>query len=84
MLINPDRICPGRHLILRTVYLFIACVLSAFDIGPVLDDDGNPRMPKVEFDNSTVRYVFLESSIHTVADVDYLPTPYQESQIFRM
>jgi hypothetical protein len=52
---HPGRICPGGHLALRTVYLFIACVLSVFDIGPVLDDEGNPRMPKVEFSSATVR-----------------------------
>ena len=52
------------------MYLVIACVLSVFDVRPVLDDDGNPRIPKVEFESP--RYVFLEPSIHTVADVDYL------------
>ena len=71
---------------LRTLYLVVACVLSVFDIGPVLDEDGNPRVPKIEFDSTTVRYVFfLEPSwIHAAADVDRLVTPYQESQSFRM
>jgi len=51
------RICPGRYLALRTVYLVVACVLSVFDIGPVLDEDGNPQIPRIEFDGASVRYV---------------------------
>ena len=66
------------------VYLVVASVLSVFDIGPVLDDDGNPRMPRPEFDSATVRYVFPKPSIHAKTDVDYLATPHQESQTFRM
>ena len=54
---NPVRICPGRYLALRTVYLVIACVLSVFDIGPVLDEDGNPQIPRIEFDGASVRCV---------------------------
>ena len=70
---NPGRICPGRYLALRTVYLVVACVLSVFDIGPVLDKDGNPRIPEIEFDGAqSVRCVFLQLSIHTPADVDRL------------
>jgi len=72
--VNAGRICPGKHLALRTVYLVVVCVLTVFDIGPVLDKDGNPQMPKIEFDGAAVRYVFLESLIHTAADVDCLTT----------
>ena len=54
---NPGRICPGRYLALRTVYLVVACVLSVFDIGPVLDEDGNPQIPRIEFDGASVRCV---------------------------
>ena len=81
---NPGRICPGRQLALRIVYLVVACVLSIFDIGPALDADGNPRMPKIEFDGTVVRYVFLEPLIHVAADVDGLTTSHQGSQAFRM
>ena len=56
------RVCPGRHFALRTVYLVVASVLSAFDIEPTLDEDGNPKMPKAEFNSLLVRYVFLASS----------------------
>jgi len=83
-LVGPDRICPGKHFALRMVYLAIACVLSVFDISPVLDDDGTPRLPKIEFDNATVRYVFLEPSTHTAADFDRPATSHQVSQTFRM
>ena len=74
MLVGPGRICPGKQLALRTVYLVVVCVLSVFDIGPVLDDDGNPQMPKIELNGTIVRYVFLESSIHPTAGVDRLDT----------
>ena len=55
-----------------------------FDIGPALDEGGNPRMPKIEFDGSAVRYVFLEPLIHIVVDVDRLVASHQGSQTFRM
>jgi len=32
------RICPGRHFALRTLFLDIACTLSAFDILPPVDE----------------------------------------------
>ena len=57
--VNSDRICPGKYFALRTVYMVVACVLSVFDIGPVLDEDGNPRIPEVEFDGAFIRCVFL-------------------------
>jgi len=44
----------------------VVCVLSAFDIGPALDEDGNPQAPKVEYDSVAVRYVFMETLICTV------------------
>ena len=53
------RICPGKHLALRSLYLLIACVLSAFDIKPALDEDGNPQVPKPEFNSLVLRYAFL-------------------------
>ena len=82
--VNPGRICLGKVSALRMVYLAVACVLSVFDIGPALDDDGNPRIFKPEFDSITLRYVFLEPSIRTAGDVDRLAVPRQSSQIFRM
>jgi len=57
------RVCPGKQFALRTVYLFVASVLSAFDIGPALDEDGTPQMPKAEFHSVLVRYAFLPQSI---------------------
>lgn len=68
------RICPGKDLALRTAYLVVACVLSVFDIELPLDEDGNPRIPKIEFDGASVRYVFLVPSVHTVVDADRLLT----------
>ena len=68
--VNLDRICPGRYLALRTIYLAVVCILSVFDIVPVLGEDGNPRIPEIEFDGGSVRYVVLESSIHSAAGVD--------------
>jgi len=59
-MVNPliiSRICPGRHFALRTAYLVITCVLSVFNIEPALDDDGNPQVPKAEYESSIVRYV---------------------------
>ena len=61
------RVCPGKEFSLRTVYLFVTSVLFAFDIGPALDEDGNPQMPKAEFHGGLVRCVILGSSILVVA-----------------
>ena len=60
------RACPGKQFSLRTVYLFVASVLSVFDIGPTLDEGGNPQMPKAEFHDGLVRYVILGSPILVV------------------
>ena len=79
---SPGRICPGKELALQTVYLVVTCVLSVFDIGPALDDDGNPRTFEPEFDSITLRYVYLEPLIYTAADVDHLVTLHQGSQTF--
>ena len=68
------RICPGRDLALQTIYLVVACVLSVFNIEPALDEDGNPRMPKIEFDGAVVRYVFAGLQIRTAIDIDDFAT----------
>lgn len=52
----------------REAYPAIVCVLSVFNIELALGEDGNPRMPKIEFDGASVRYVFLEPSIHAAVD----------------
>jgi len=49
------RNCPGKDFALHTVYIVVACVLSVFDIGPALDDDGNPNVPMAEFGSLFVR-----------------------------
>jgi len=51
------RICPGRHFALRNLHLVIANVLTAFDILPPLDKNGNPQPPPPEFKHSQVRSV---------------------------
>ena len=82
--VDPGRICPGRYFALRTVYLAVACVLSVFDIGPVLDEGGNPRIPRIEFDSAFIRCVFLQLSIDTAADIDRLVMSHQGSETIRM
>ncbi|OBZ66704.1 Fumitremorgin C synthase [Grifola frondosa] len=39
------RICPGRHLAAKSVWLAITRIAWAFDILPVLDTQGNPILP---------------------------------------
>ncbi|OBZ66682.1 hypothetical protein A0H81_13116 [Grifola frondosa] len=39
------RICPGRHLASKSVWLAITRIAWAFDIVPVLDMEGNPILP---------------------------------------
>ncbi|KAF9648948.1 cytochrome P450 [Thelephora ganbajun] len=49
------RICPGRHFALRNLHLVIANVLTAFDILPPVDENGNPQPPPPAFKYSQVR-----------------------------
>jgi len=43
------RICPGMDFALSSMFLTIACILSAFDIAKAVDEDGNPIEPSGEF-----------------------------------
>lgn len=43
------RICPGRFMARSSTWITIASVLSAFEIGPIIDDDGVPQMPKGDY-----------------------------------
>jgi len=58
-----SRACPGKPFAIRTLYIVVACVLSAFNIEPALGGDGNPQPPKVEFNIRILRYVFLGTSV---------------------
>lgn len=42
------RICPGRHFADDLLYITIATVLHIFDIGPPLDEGGQPVKIKYE------------------------------------
>ena len=63
------RACPGGRFAVRTLYIVIACVLSAFNIEPALDGDGNPQPPKAEFNIRILRYVFLGTSVRVLTIV---------------
>ena len=41
-------------------------MLSVFDVESALGEDGSPQVPKVQFNSSIVRYVFVEASIRMV------------------
>ena len=74
------RTCPGRRFALRTLYIVIACALSAFNIEPALDEDGNSQPPKAEFNTRFLRYVFLGTSVCVLTIVRrYIrdPKPFQ-------
>ncbi|KAH8104354.1 cytochrome P450 [Phellopilus nigrolimitatus] len=43
------RICPGRHFAEASAWLAIASILAVFNLGPVLDDNGNKIQPDVIF-----------------------------------
>jgi len=77
------RACPGGLFALRTLYIAVACVLSAFDIEPALDEDGNPQPPKAEFNSRVIRYVFLGTSARAKAMLTNAML-HQGSQVFQM
>jgi hypothetical protein len=47
--------CPGRHIALRTLWDTLAAVLSLYNIGPALDEDGMLSIPSGEFTAGFVR-----------------------------
>ena len=50
-----NRVCPGRHLVLRILCFTVARVLAAFDILPQVDDGGRPKIPEAKFRKGLVR-----------------------------
>ena len=58
-LMNSSRSCPGIHLAHANLFITIATVLTIFDIRPVYNTDGTPRLPKGDMIlNSAIRYAF--------------------------
>ncbi|KXN89012.1 O-methylsterigmatocystin oxidoreductase [Leucoagaricus sp. SymC.cos] len=49
------RICPGMHLVDSSLWLLIACCLSALRISKPIDHDGKVVEPTVEFQNPVFR-----------------------------
>ncbi|PFH49321.1 hypothetical protein AMATHDRAFT_41649 [Amanita thiersii Skay4041] len=43
------RICPGRHLADRSLWLAIASILACFDILPERDEKGNVKYPTIDY-----------------------------------
>ena len=39
------RICPGRFMAKESMWITVACFLATLDVGPMLDDAGNPVLP---------------------------------------
>ena len=44
-----SRICPGKYLALRSLWIVIASVIAAFDISKIKGPDGREDEPKVDF-----------------------------------
>jgi len=49
------RVCPGQHLALAGVYIFISTLLATFDIKPILGPDGKDVPPHVGLTNGLSR-----------------------------
>jgi hypothetical protein len=54
------RMCPGRFLADRTVWLAGARMLAVFDISGTKDAQGHPIDPEIKFTTGIARYVYLE------------------------
>ncbi|KAH9011824.1 cytochrome P450 [Lactarius hengduanensis] len=50
------RICPGRFMARSSMWITIASVLAAFEIGPVTDGDGVPLMPREDYKAGVISY----------------------------
>ncbi|QRV84776.1 cytochrome P450 family protein [Ceratobasidium sp. AG-Ba] len=51
------RICPGINVAHSSLWISIALMLAAFNIVPIVDDDGKEVLPSLEYSNETVRQV---------------------------
>ena len=60
------RICPGRHFADDTMFINIASVLHCFDIGPPLDDRGEPVKIVPEWTDGLLSYVFTSSYVSSL------------------
>jgi cytochrome P450 len=59
------RICPGRHLVDATMFIFTACVLSVFNVTKARDENGHeiPVTTMVQADSALTHPVKFECSI---------------------
>ena len=48
------RICPGMHMADASLFIYIACIFSTFDIAKVMGADGRPIEPEVEFNSGLI------------------------------
>ncbi|KDQ28280.1 hypothetical protein PLEOSDRAFT_28452, partial [Pleurotus ostreatus PC15] len=51
------RICPGKYLALRSVWIAVATMLSTVHITKAKDKHGNEIVPPLEFEHGLIRYV---------------------------
>lgn len=51
------RVCPGQYLALAGVYIFMAHLLTTFDIKPIVGPDGKEIPPHVGLTNGLSRYI---------------------------
>lgn len=49
------RICPGRYLAQASVWMTVACILTAFEIVAPMDELGNPIEPSGEYTTGLLR-----------------------------
>lgn len=52
-----DRICPGRHLAVASIWIAVATIFATVDISRVKDVDGNEITPELEFETGITRCV---------------------------
>ena len=49
-----NRICPGRHIAISTIWIAAASILTTFNISKCLDKDGRVIEPSPEYTSSTI------------------------------
>jgi hypothetical protein len=56
---NIYRRCPGIAVAQSSVWLAAALTLAVYDVTAVIDNDGNPILPSLEYTNGTIRYALI-------------------------
>ena len=52
---SKTRICPGKNLVISSIWLLLVSMMATLDISKAVDEEGNVVEPKIDFNNPIFR-----------------------------